>query len=118
MTTWKLSRDGLSASTVFDNGYTESRLVSAISPEDTILPADPLTPAEKSALIQEQIDTLERQYMMPRVTREALLGIAVIQAAQQSVTEPELYAVNIAYRKTKDFDDVIVALRAQMDAIV
>jgi hypothetical protein len=116
MTIWKTDRSGLSATS--QDNITESRLISAIPPTDTILLADPLTPTEQRAAIQEQIDTLERQQLLPRVTRESLLGIAVIQATLQSVTEPELYAVNIAYRKTKDFDALIVALRAQMEAIV
>jgi hypothetical protein len=35
-------------------------------------------------------------------------------AAMQSVTPAQLYASNIAYHKTKDFDTQIVLLRAQL----
>ena len=118
MTTWKTDRSGISASTTYPDGSVESRLLSAIPVTDTILPADPLTPAEQRAVIQEQIDTLERQQLLPRITREGLLITAVTLAASQGVTEAQLYATNIGYHKTKDFDAVIVALRAQMDAIV
>jgi hypothetical protein len=72
--------------------------------------------APRDAIIA-QITQMEQEQMLPRVTREALLGIAVIQAAAQGVTEPELYAVNVAYHKTKDFDDAIVLLRKKMEAI-
>lgn len=82
-----------------------------IAAGNTSLPAD--IPDPKIA-IQNQIDLLERQYMLPRGTREALLSYAIAIAATMGVTEPELYAVNIAYHKTKDFDTQIAALRAQL----
>lgn len=56
--------------------------------------------------------------MMPRITREALLAIAVSQAPALGLTESQLYAANIGYRKLKDFEASIVALRDQMRAIV
>jgi len=118
MTTWKLDRSGTSASTTLDNGAIESRLLTAIPATDTILPSDPLTPAEQRAVIQEQIESLEREQMLPRITREGLLATAVTLAASQGITEAQLYAGNIGYHKTKDFDAVIVALRAQMEVIV
>lgn len=61
-----------------------------------------------------QIDALERQNMIPRVTREALLAYAVFIAQSGGVPEAQLYAENIAYRKMKDFDAQIAALRAQL----
>lgn len=76
------------------------------------------TPEQHRATIQKQINTLEAEQMLPRITREGLLEAAVALAAAQGVTEPQLYAANIGYRKTKDFDNVITALRIQMEAIV
>lgn len=115
---WKLSRDGLSASRILDNGSFESRLVLYIPPEDTILPADPLTSAELRAEIQNQIALLEQQQILPRVTREGLLLTIETFAAMQGVTPAQLYLTNIGYRKTKDFDNTIIALRSKMEAIV
>ena len=76
------------------------------------------TAADKRAAVDVQIATLEQQQLMPRITRETLLAAAVQLAAAQGITEPVLYAAQIAYRKLKDFDTSIAALRAQRDAIV
>jgi hypothetical protein len=118
MTIWKTDRSGLTASTQYANGSAESRLLSAIPSEDTILPVDPLTPAEQRSIIQDQINLLEGKQLLPRVTREGLLLTMETFAAMQSITSAQLYIDNIAYHKVKDFDDAIVALRAQMEAIV
>lgn len=75
------------------------------------------SPARAKAAIQTQIDVLERTQLLPRITREGLLAAAVDLAATQNVTEPQLYAANIAYSKLKDFDAQITTLRTQMDAI-
>lgn len=48
-----------------------------------------------------------------RGIREAMLYTLVALAATQGVTEPQLYASNFGYRKAKDLDDAIAALRAQ-----
>lgn len=53
-----------------------------------------------------QIATLEAKTMMPRVTREFMLGYA-----EASFT-PEQLAANIGYQKLKAFDGQIRALRA------
>lgn len=120
MTPWKLSFDGLTASRTLDNGGTENRLISAIPSDElaTALPPDPLTPAEQRTIIQEQIDALEREQILPRVTREGLLLTMETFASMQSVTPAQLYIANVGYHKVKDFDNIVVALRAQMDAIV
>ena len=85
---------------------------------DALLAPPPLTSAQKRAAIDAQITSLEQQQLMPRITRETLLATAVTLAAAQGITEPMLYAAQIAYRKLKDFDTSIAALRAQRDAIV
>ena len=75
------------------------------------------TAIEKRAALQQQIDSLERQQLMPRVTREALLGIAVQQYTALGLTEAQAYAANIGYKKLRDFEVSIVALRDQLGAI-
>jgi len=72
--------------------------------------------AEKRAL-QAQIETLERAQLMPRLTREVTLVLMASTAAGQGVDEPALYAANIGYKKLKDFEAQIVALRDQMAAL-
>lgn len=58
-----------------------------------------------------QIDTLERSSMIPRVIREFTLAQTVITAQAAGVDEPTLYAGNIGYRKLKDLNTQIEALR-------
>lgn len=72
--------------------------------------ADP--PVQPSAT--EQIATLERETLLARPTREFMLGMMVQLAAQQGATEPQLYASNPGYRKVKDLDEHIKALRSQL----
>jgi hypothetical protein len=74
----------------------------------------PLTSQQQRDAIQAQINAIEATQIMPRVTREALLALAVNEATAAGLTEPKLYAANIGYRKTKDADAAIVALRAQL----
>lgn len=76
------------------------------------------TSQQQRNAIQAQINTLESSAIMPRVTREALLGIAVQQALAAGLTEPQLYLANIGYHKTKDVDTEIAGLRAQITAVV
>ncbi|HEY6019802.1 MAG TPA: hypothetical protein VIY48_07825 [Candidatus Paceibacterota bacterium] len=78
--------------------------------------------------IQAQIDHLERESLMNRMLREFALGQMESSAiAFGAAQTPALnaadslayaYANNIAYKKTKDLDIQITALRTQMDAIV
>jgi hypothetical protein len=70
-------------------------------------PAD--VPDPKIA-IQAQIDTLEAQQLLPRITREFMLSAAEAQA-QAAGVDPN---VNVGYRKLKEFDTLIAGLRAQI----
>jgi len=70
-------------------------------------PADPI----QSLTPQQQIDALERESMIPRITREFMLAQAVMTAASQNITADQLYQMNIGYRKLKDLDNQIAALR-------
>lgn len=61
-----------------------------------------------------QIDTIERQTLMNRATREFMLAVAEQQGAAMGLSPTQLYAANIAYRSVKDIDTQIVALRSQL----
>ena len=73
---------------------------------------DALTPSPNVA-IDAKISALESAVMLPRVTREFMLATFVSLAAAQNVTEATLYASNVGYKRVKDFDSQIAALRAQ-----
>lgn len=90
-------------------GYAEEYLSDA-HPDLTPAP----TVAEANATIQAQIDTLERAQLMPRLTREVTLILMVSTASSMGVTEPQLYAANIGYKRLKDFDASITTLRGQI----
>lgn len=84
--------------------------LSWIAAGNTPQPADSVpTPSP-----QQQINTLEQQSMIPRVTREFMLAQVVADAAAQGIDESTLYANNIGYRKLKDLNTQIVALRSQI----
>ena len=85
---------------------------------NTPLPIDPLTSQQRRDIVQAKIDNLERGELTPRATRESMLIWAVAEAAKIAVTEPQLYVANLAYKKVKDFDKIIAALRAEKDAIL
>jgi hypothetical protein len=98
----------------------------AIEPEFAhLLPSGcvPITEAEAEALrpkpdpklsIQAQIDALEREVILPRVTREFMLAQMEAVAASQGVTPEQLRAINYGYRRVKEFDEQIEALRGQL----
>lgn len=117
MTIWKTDRFGTSAYTVSVLG-TESRLIAYIPPTDTILPADPLTVLERRAIIQDQIDELERNALMSQAARQILMAAAVHVAAAAGVTEAQLYQTDAQYKLIKDLDSQITTLHTQMIAIV
>lgn len=70
----------------------------------------------------EQIEALERQHMLPRATRDFMLtfmeATAIQQGAGQGLTAPQaiaaLRAGNSGYRKVKELDEQIAALRGQL----
>lgn len=71
--------------------------------------APPPTPAE---LAQQQIDALEDEYLMPRVTRESLIAMAEERAMVLGLTLEQLRAKNKGYAGLKALDEQIAALRA------
>lgn len=107
--------DGIDSSgTVsFKPEATEEERSAALSVMAQNLPSLTLEPTEKDRIV-DQIDLLERQTLMNRVTREALLAMAEAQAAAQGKTPQQLYQLNIGYRKTKDIDTQIAQLRGKL----
>jgi hypothetical protein len=78
-----------------------------IAAGNTPEPAD--VPDPKIA-IQAQIDTLEAQQLLPRITREFMLSAAEAQAKAAGV-DP---MTNVGYAKLKEFDTQIAGLRGQL----
>lgn len=74
--------------------------------------------ANLKALKQSEIDQLEATLFMTRGEREAWLIQMETIATQQSVSLEVLYQVNPFYKKLKDCDDAVTALRAELKAIV
>ena len=64
--------------------------------------------------IQAQINALEFTSLMNRGIREWFLVTAVQQAESAGATEPQLYAGNTFYSRTKDLNTQITALRHQL----
>jgi len=75
--------------------------------------ADEIAEATKQ-LIRNEIDELERGNMIPRVTREFILVVMEKEAKASNITSDQLYNANIGYRKLKDLDSQIRALRAKL----
>ena len=63
---------------------------------------------DTKAVVQSQIDALERTQLMPRATREFML------LSMESMATPEQLEQNFGYRAVKAFDLQIAALRAQL----
>lgn len=66
--------------------------------------------------LKKQVDAIERETMMNRAAREGLLLLIEKEAMRefsvdQATAQAGLYAANLAYRKVKDIDNQIVALR-------
>lgn len=70
---------------------------------------EPVAPDPKAAILA-QITQLETQTLLPRVTREFMLTAFAAQAAAAGA-DP---MTNFGYRKVKELDDQIAALRAQI----
>lgn len=74
------------------------------------------TPDRKTQ-IMTQIEQMEQADMVSRGVRESLLVLSVLAAESQGISEADLYANNIAYKKFKDRDNEIRALRAEFLAL-
>lgn len=83
--------------------------LTAITDEEADLlrakPAEPVPPAA-------QIDALERHHMLPRPVRDVMLGLMEKEAAALGLTPEQLRLANPGYRRVKELDEQIAALRA------
>lgn len=68
----------------------------------------------QTQIIKYQIEQIERETLMNRAVREFMLANAEMIAASQGYTPEQLYQVNVGYRRVKDIDNQIAALRAQI----
>ena len=70
---------------------------------------DPIIVEDPKVAIQNQIDSLEYQQLLPRITREFMLEyLAATYTSEQ-------LAQNVGYTKLKEFDDQIASLRTQIN---
>lgn len=106
--------DGINPSDYIKESYTQITEVEAA----ILQTPPPLTAQQQRDVIQYQIDKIEADTHMNRFVREAMILVSQQQAAALGLTEPQLYAANIGYKKVKDIDTMIVNLRNQMEAIV
>jgi hypothetical protein len=108
---FKLDIFGLTANKIgtgeYHNVFTSPEYLAWVEAGNVPEPAD--VPNPKIA-IQAQIDTLEAQQLLPRITREFMLSAAETQAKAAGV-DP---MTNVGYAKLKEFDTQIAGLRAQI----
>lgn len=98
--------------------YEVLRAILATGGDFTVIPAvvPPMPPVlTPNDQIDAQINEIERNALAPRKVREIVMDHAVDMASKQTppLTEAELYAADIGYRRLKDLDEQIKALRAQ-----
>ena len=95
---------------------------------DILLAPQPPTPQQQRDAIQAQINALEqaaienrkwREYSISEMEKAAIAyGATQVPAWTSAASLAYAYSANIAYKKTKDADVAITALRTQMDNIV
>jgi hypothetical protein len=69
---------------------------------------------DASVVIIQEIEQIERKTLMNRAVREFMLLSAEATALTKGVTPEQLYIANSAYKKVKDVDIQIAALRSQL----
>ena len=80
----------------------------------TYLPHPSPTDEEHNEAIYFQIDQLERQYMMPRITREATILQLETWALSKGYPLDQFRLANKGYRGLKELDETIQELRGQL----
>ena len=80
----------------------------------TYVPPPPPTDEEHNEAIYFQIDQLERQYMMPRITREATILQLETWALSEGYPLDQFRLANKGYRGLKELDETIQELRGQL----
>lgn len=99
-----------------------------VAEETVIISSSVLTAQQKRDALQAQITAIEvtslenrkwREYSVIEMEKAAIAyGAAQVPALTAAASLAYAYATNIAYKKTKDVDNQIIALRTQMDQIV
>ena len=74
----------------------------------------PPTDEEHNEVIYFQIDQLERQHMMPRITREATILQLETWALSKGYPLEQFRLANKGYRGLKELDETIQELRGQL----
>ena len=80
----------------------------------TYVPPSPPTDEEHNEAIYFQIDQLERQHMMPRITREATILQLETWALSKGYPLEQFRLANKGYRGLKELDETIQELRGQL----
>ena len=80
----------------------------------TYVPPPPPTEEEHNEAIYFQIDQLERQYLMPRITREATILQLETWALSKGYPLDQFRLANKGYRGLKELDETIQELRGQL----
>lgn len=86
--------------------------------EDVIAESLIIPISQRKAEKQSEIDALEASQYMTRGEREGWLAMIEAQATAQGVQLDLLYTANPFYKKLKDVDTAVSALRAELKAIV
>lgn len=85
---------------------------------DVIDQDDPNAPLNvRAAVLLQRITSLEREQLMPRLTRETILRLAEQEAAALGLSIEQLKVKNKGYRGLKLFDEQIALLRAEYVAL-
>ena len=82
--------------------------------EATYVPPAPPTDEEHNEAIYFQIDQLERQYLMPRIIREATILQLETWALSKGYPLEQFRLANKGYRGLKELDETIQELRGQL----
>jgi len=116
--------DGINPAEYIKQAYT---VITKTEAEALLTPPAPTAQQQRDA-IQAQIDSLEqkaienrkwREYSIIEMEKAAIAyGAAQTPPLDEATSLAYAYATNIAYKKTKDLDIQITALRTQKDAIV
>jgi len=78
------------------------------------IPPEPPSIEEQNAQILFEISSLERQYLMPRITREATILQLETWALSQGYPLDQFRLANKGYRGLKELDERIIELRGRL----
>ena len=79
-----------------------------------LIPTERRLPPPVVRDIAAEIDAIERQYLLARPVRDVLLPLMEAKAAELGYTPAQLRIANPGYRRVKELDEQIAALRALM----